>query len=499
MSRKSSLLSGNSGDSFLLMFVRMATIVFGLLITRVLSGHFSLQVYGTYSQILLLDTTIQGMTTLGMIDGINYFFCRETDEKKRNAYISTIFFLQYAISAVVAFVLLLCTNPICRYFDNAAVKSLIIYAAMLPVLQNSLAMLQVLFVAIGKARQIAIRNLIISIAKLGAVALACYVFNHIAVVLFCQVLLDIFQVLYFYIILRKNRCKINIFRFDITLFRDILAFCIPMAMFTVIKNLNRSSDKLFVSYFTDTETLAVYTNASKILPLDIVTTSFCTVLSPFITRYVARKNYSGLTSLYKSFLEVAYITTTIFVVGAICVAPELMEFLYTKKYVLSDFSVPVFVIYLLIDIINVFNITLILCAAGKTKITMYISMGSLIGNVLLNLLLYYVFGVTGFAIATLLVSLIQGLVILGLSAREVESTLGKMFNFRFLLRFVVQILAGAAIALLLRKVLLHWQIYYFFIMATVFALFAGAMLCLNWKRLRQNFRIINQCKNNTDA
>ena len=82
-----------SGDSFFLIFVRMVTLVFGLLMTRILSGYFSVHDYGTYSQIILIVGTVSSLTILGMIDGVNYFFCKEQDLEKREKYISNIFFL----------------------------------------------------------------------------------------------------------------------------------------------------------------------------------------------------------------------------------------------------------------------------------------------------------------------------------------------------------------------------------------------------------------------
>ena len=100
-----SIFSGASGDSFFLIFVRVITLVLGILITRVLSGHFSLQEYGTYSQVMLLITTISSMITFGLMDGINYYFCREVEKERRDSYVSTIFGLQYIIGAFVFFVI----------------------------------------------------------------------------------------------------------------------------------------------------------------------------------------------------------------------------------------------------------------------------------------------------------------------------------------------------------------------------------------------------------
>lgn len=476
------------------MFVRMVTLVFGLLITRVLSGHFSLQEYGTYSQILLLSTTIANMTTLGMIDGINFFFCKEKNEQTRNAYISTIFFLHYLISSIVSLSVLACTVPLAKYFDNESIKPLMIFAVVLPILHNSIALLQVMFVATGKAKVIAIRNLLVSIIKLLAVVLACYVFDNIVVVLFSQLITDALQVVYFFAVLRKKDCKINIFHFDKHLIKEILVYCIPMAMFVVIKSLNRDSDKFVISFFTDTETLAVYTNASKLLPFDIVMTSFCTVLLPYITRYIANKKYEMTQALYKSFLELSYIATTILAMGAVCVAPELMRFLYTEKYASYDFGVYVFIIYILVDVLSVLNITLILSAAGKTKTILFASIGTFFANIFLNIGSFFAFGEVGPALATLLVTLVQGIVILSLGAKEIKTNILKLFDKKYLLFFILQITGCFLLVSLLRDFAVQKGLPYLAILFGAYGIFVGTLFLFNGKRLLKNLRTINKSK-----
>ena len=364
-----SSLNGASGDSFFLVCVRMVTLVFSLLMTRILSGHFSVYEYGTYSQIILLSTTITTLTILGMTDGLNYFFCREKCEQKRDSYVATLFTLQVIVSIVAAIVVLACTIPISKYFDNSDIKGLIIFAAALPFLQNTISLLQIMFIAIRKAKLIAIRNLAVSILKLIAILLACYLFDNIVIVLICQVILELIQIVYFFIVLRKNNYRVNIRLFDRTLLGEILKYCIPMAVFTMVKSLNKDCDKLMIAAFTDTETLALYTNASKQLPFDTIMIAFCTVLIPYLTRYIADKNYDQAKRVYKAFLELSYISTNVLACAAICTAPEVIEFLYTAKYLSG---IGIFITYILVDIFAVMNLTLLLSAAGKTKTIMFI-------------------------------------------------------------------------------------------------------------------------------
>ena len=472
----------------------MITLVLGILITRVLSGHFSLQEYGTYSQIMLLITTISSMTTLGMMDGINFFFCKESITEKRDSYVSTIFGLQYISGTIVSVGVLLCTIPISKYFGNDSIKPLIIFAAVLPVLHNTIQLLQVMFVAIGKAKQIAVRNFIVSVLKLIAVTLSCYVFNNIAVVFLCQLITDSLQVAYFVITLYKNNCKINLFKFNKTLVREILTYCIPMAMFAVVKSLNRDANKFVISYFTDTETLAVYTNASKLLPFDIIMASFVTVLMPYITSCISKKKYEQCHTLYKSFLEISYISTTILAMGAICIAPELMRFLYTEKYTTQSFSIIVFIIYIFVDIMSVLNITLILSAAGKTKTIMFASIGAFVVNMVLNILLFFAMGEVGPALSTLIVTIGQGILLLSVSAKELKTNIFKMFEIKYLLCFIVELAVCSVAAILLRNLMMARGIHYMVILFVVYSLFVGVLLLLNVKRLFKNFKIVNNCK-----
>ena len=93
------LKGGTSGDAVLLMFIKLVTMALGLTVTRLLSQYFSYHDYGTYSQIMLVVNTVASITILGMVDGTNFFYCREADPRKRESYGCTIFTLQCIVSA----------------------------------------------------------------------------------------------------------------------------------------------------------------------------------------------------------------------------------------------------------------------------------------------------------------------------------------------------------------------------------------------------------------
>ena len=78
--KKRNKQSGAATSSILLMSVQIVTTILGLIITKLLSVNFSLKEYGTYSQALLVTTTVTSISILGLTNATNYFYNRTDDE-----------------------------------------------------------------------------------------------------------------------------------------------------------------------------------------------------------------------------------------------------------------------------------------------------------------------------------------------------------------------------------------------------------------------------------
>ncbi|MBE6985142.1 MAG: polysaccharide biosynthesis protein [Ruminococcaceae bacterium] len=431
--KKRKLQWGTSGDALLLTFIKLVTMTLSFVVTRLLSQYLTKYDYGTYSTILLIFTTVYCITILGMSDGVNYFYCSEPDEKKRESYIASLFAMQLGISIIAGTIVMALTSPLCAYFDNPGLRRLMIFAAALPLFQNLISMTQVLIVSIGKAKMIAIRNLIVSLVRLAATIVVISVLNDVAVILTATLLLDALQLLVFVFTLRKNNCPIRFKCIDIRLFKTILSYCVPMGIYSLLYTLNRDCDKYLIGLLTDTETLAMYTNASKVLPFDVIASSFFTVLLPPITRCIAAGEKNTAAQLYKQFMEITYVSTTILCCAVLAAAPQVMQLLYSAKYL--D-GVVIFCIYILVDLLRFANVPLILSAAGKTKTLMLMSLCSLVGNAVANVVLYYIMGITGPAVATLLTSLATALFLLYSSSKALDCRLADFFDTKYLVRFM---------------------------------------------------------------
>lgn len=484
-------LHGTAVDSLLLTFVKVITSVFGLLVTKIISTQFTLQQYGTYSQGMLIVSTATSITILGLTDATNYFYNAREDEKKKKNNVCTIFGMQYCLGIFAAVVIMLLSIPIIKYFDNAQLKGVIYVVAWMPLTQNLLSMLQVLFVSIGKAKILAVRNFLLSIARLVITFIGCIIANDVFSIFVMLLLLDIVQIVYFYTYFSKTEFYINLKCLKTELVPDILKFCIPMAIYVMTNALVRDIDKYVIGYFGDTETLAIYTNAAKILPFDLLTASFLTVLIPIVTRQIRSARYKEAQNTFRAYLRVGYLMTWMFVSGAMIVAKELMKFLYDEKYLLG---LPVFVIYLGVDMTRFANMSLILTAKGKTKILMYCSIISLLANGIFNVITFKIWGITGPALTTLIITIFLTVALISLDAREIETEVWKLFDWKEIGIMLVEMIVFGMLTYFLKNILYSISNNYVIVLILDYGIYLGIICLLNYKRLINCLREINRLR-----
>lgn len=275
----------------------------------------------------------------------------------------------------------------------------------------------------------------------------------------------------------KNGLIIKFRDVNISFAGEIFKYCIPMEMFILTNALARDMDKYVISGYESTEVVAMYTNAAKVLPFDIIMTSFLTVLIPIITKLLGEKNKKEAASLYSDFLMFSCITTMIMAAGIIPIAEDVVQFLYSSKYI--D-AAPIFRVYVLVDIIRFMSLSLVLSASGKTKLLMKISVGSLIANLILNIIVYKALGVIGPSIATLLIMLVSGLLMIHFSATTMGSKIHEILNVKVLLSHFIKITVLCIAEGLLRNILEGFVDNYFVALIICFGAYF-ALACLLFK------------------
>ena len=484
------LRNGAATDSLVLTFVRVVTACMSILIYKLLAVNFSLDEYGVYSQAILVSTTVTSVTIMGMSDAINYFYNKDKGGEVGKSYVETTFALQIIIGLIGAIAILVFKNQIAAYFDEPKVAGMMIYVAFIQLLTNVTNMLQILFVSYRRAKIIAVRNLLFSVFKVFAVFLASYLFKTIEVVLINSLVLDIIMLVYMVWYSRKYFFVIDIRKARFFQTKEILAYSIPMAMYIITNSLSRNLDKLVIGWFGTTEDIALYSIAAKELPFDMLTSSFITVLVPYITRYIAEKKYDKAADTFSKYIQISYTITWLIAGGAIVGARDLMVILYDPKYLSAT---TIFVLYIIVDMFRFANTTIVFAAKGRTKELIIYSGSAVLSNLVLNIWFFNIFGIVGPAISTVLITCVLSVIMLFRSGQLLKTKVTELINVKQMLTILVEIIICGIIAHQIQIRFLDG----FSSLVTfglTFVIYGTPLLLLNFKRVLALLKGINSVK-----
>lgn len=393
MNKKQSNLSNNV---LLLTFSRLITLSINLLSVMLLSRYRSLAEYGTYSAILMVVNLALPFFLLGFPNALNYFFPRAETLEQRDRFLST-YFIAISFLAVLAGGLLFLTAPLWgQYFDN---PDLINFAYLLAILPFTKAMTESrsnLLVASGQTKKLVIITLFQNLALLLAVLMTQWLGKTFA---FYTVLYTVIEIIGSLVVLMEGNKLIERWhiRPDKILLQQVLRYSAPMGLATMVGVLSLELDKLMIGYWFDTETLAIYANAARELPVTIVASSFTVVLLPTITKLVKQNQVHEGVSIWKSSVELSFFIIAFVVSILIVFAPQVLSVLYSEKYLSG---VTVFRIYSCVLLWRTTYFGMMLNVTGNSRFVLRYSVLTLIVNVILNIVFFYLFGMIGPALAT---------------------------------------------------------------------------------------------------
>lgn len=477
-------------DALLLSGIRIMTILINILSTAILSRMVSLEAYGTYSTGNLIVTTAASVTILGMMDASNYFY-HQNQLSKRDC-LNAIGFLQIVIGAVCAAVIMASRNLITAYFRNPMLNGIYIYIIFRPLLENLSNSLLSLQMAIGRARAVGIQNVLFSVSKLLAILLTVFVTKDVKTVFAAYLLMDSLSVWYYYHNFKTAEFVINPFAFNKDVLLPVLRFAVPMGICVMTNSLARDIDKMVIGRFESTAQLAIYANCAAPLPFSIISNAFLTIIVPAMTRFVQSDKKEQAQRLYRDYLSVGFVTTSILTVTCMVLSEEAILLLYGEKYLTGKW---IFLIYLVVDLIKFANTGLILSAKGKTKTLMEISVAMLVLNGVLNLLLYRWMGVIGPAVATVILTVATTVILLQKSCRIIGTSVAALLDWKLFGTICIMLLLSAFGGLTMRNMLKKWEIYYFLRLICVGIVMCGGLLLLNLSKIKALFYALNhECK-----
>lgn len=389
--------------------VTMITLISSMLLAR----FRSLEEYGTYSQLLMSVNLVCAFVMLGLPNSINYFLAKANTEEERSKFLSVYYTLNTILSILTGILLVLFIPLLEKIFSNECIRSFWYFLALFPWTKIIMSSVENLLIVYKKTYMLMSYRVANSIALLLVIALVQYFDGTFMVYMIMYLLVEIIFTLCTYWMAKSSSYSLTVL-WDKKLIKSIMIFSIPIGVATMIGTLNIELDKLVITSFFTTEELAIYSNASRELPVTIIAASLTSVLLPQMVRLLQQEKVKEAVSLWKSATIISFAIICFVAIACVVFAPEVITILYSKKYL--D-GVSVFRIYSLALLLKATYYGMILNATGKTKFIMFSSVGSLALNFILNYLLYFSFGFNGPAFATLLSSLVMMLVQLFYTAK----------------------------------------------------------------------------------
>ncbi len=431
----------NTGSQVVhLTIAKIITTLITLASSMMMSRYLSVKEYGTYSQLTIIITLLSSLIMLGLPNSINYFLSKMDSKEERRHFLSAYYTFSTILAFLVGIVCVLCVPLFILYFKNEMLSNYLYYLGLYPWASITIASISNVLVVYGKTKKLMLINILNATSALVAIGVTFLLTLKFNIYLIIFLLLHILISLYIYYVVNSLEPGIRPI-YDAGNIKKILVYSIPIGLASLVGTITVETDKLMIGGFLDTEALAIYTNSAKELPLTMVATSLTAVLLPKMARKLTKGEYKEGVDLWKITILVSYILMCFFSVACMVFAPQIMTVLYSSKYI--D-GVNVFRIYSCILILRTTYFGTILSCTGNTKYILYSSFLSLSLNVILNYILYHIFGFVGPAIGSVVSILLVGLFQLLHSCRILHIKLIEIFPWMGMLKIsLINALWGA--------------------------------------------------------
>ena len=416
-------------DSIKLTVSKIVTTLISLVSSMLLSRFRSLTEYGTYSQLLMAINLACSVFMLGLPNSLNYFIAKAETQEEKDKFLSVYYTLSTILSFITGLFLVLSVPLLEQIFDNIALGKFWYFLAFFPWTKIIMSGVENMLVACQKTAALMFYRILNSFALLGIITLVEIFDGTFEIYMILYLIVEAGFTVWAYILVKFNTDKFKPF-FSWSLIKTILIFSIPLGVASMVGTINIELDKLVISLFFTTEELAIYTNASKELPVTIIASALTAVMLPQLVRLLKENKKEEVVELWNSSTTISYGVICFFAAGCFVFAPEVIEVLYSSKYLEGTEVFRIYCISLLLKC-NYFG--MLLNASGKTKFIFYSSIGTLVLNLVLNFICYYIFGFIGPAIATIISSFTMQLIQLIYTSRVTSIKFRHVFPWKNML------------------------------------------------------------------
>lgn len=421
-------LKGSSGSlgggALQLTGAKFITLLIGTVSSMMMARLRSQADYGTYTTLLMSIRTLSVFLMMGLPNSINYFLARAKTREQKQHFLSVYYTFSTALSVVIGVTLVLALPWLTQFFNNPNLSTYAYFLFICPWIYITAGCVDHLLIAYRHTRALTVFRISNSVALLTIIVLAELFASwgwgdafrlYVLLYVICEGL----YALAAYLFARKYSGALRI-RFDFKMLGRILAFSLPIGLASSVSTLNGEIDKLFIGATLSPDKLAVYEYGCRDLPFYVIPAAITSVLTPLIVRVVKKGMMDRAVSLWNRVVEFSYGILVFAAAMLVCFAPQVVELLYSEKYLES---IPVFIIFRFTLLLRVTYFGMILNATGRTKFIFVSSCASLGVNVVLNSFFYFCtdLGTIGLALASVISAAMMNVVQLLATCRVIKT------------------------------------------------------------------------------
>lgn len=438
-------MNSTSSNAALLTVSKIVTLIINMIVTMLLSRYRTLTEYGTFSQINIVSSLATSLFAMGLPTCINYFLNKTDNQQEKKLFLSSYFTVGTILGVLIAVILAVCYPLIVKYFDNEFLYTYRFVMLTLPWISIFNSSVENIFIAYQKINQLILYRLSYSIFMVviayGVALMNCDFYTYMVLYMVVQVIYVIYIYLYANHLAGGFRLG-----FDAAGIKSILTYSIPLGISAVISTLNIQIDNVMVGGKFGTDLLAIYSNVSKELPLNMLSISVATVILPKIVYEINNGNEKKAidcwnVSILLSGIIICFASAALFVF-----AKPVIMILYSDKYLPG---INVFRVYAITSLVKITSWGIVMTSTKNNKMLLNISCITLLINIIMNLILMNWIGIVGAALATMISEFAGVLIKLYYSAKIVKMPLKSLMPWKKLLQLLaINAILGAVFIVL---------------------------------------------------
>lgn len=417
-------------DKSLKLIAKSSFVLFlGLLLSKfftyfyriIIAREFGPEQYGLFSLAIMIASWFFLFSNLGLGEGIVRFFSRSLGKKDHSG-IKSIFrstFMTFTITGWGSTIILIILAPFLAnnvFHEPELLNFLIIFSFSIP-LTLYLSLFSGLLLSNQKINSYSfINNIFISFIKIFFIGVFIFFGLKSFSIPFSHVLgIFLTAVIAFFICAKslKNQISFNFFKGkkeDLTLFKGILFFSIPLLFANFIGNTMGWMDSFLIGYYYGAKEVGFYNAAITISLLFTLTSQLFTQLFfPFATKEFSKGNKENVKQISQQLGKWILAFNLPLLILIVLFPGSFLNILFGPEFLAAKNSLRFLTIGFFVFFISQISQQLILMK-GKSKILLIDSIIISIFNLSLNIILVPKYGIDGAAIATMLSVILLSLI-----------------------------------------------------------------------------------------